>query len=194
MLRESSLLFPSFSQALAVKSNAAADLTPDQRISDEDILNTINTFLFAGSDTSSLAVTWALLLLAENPSFQDRLRSELLSIQPLLPASALTEDEILSLYTLISDLPFLDNVVRESIRLIPPVHSSLRVATRDDELPVSHPVHNRDGSVSDRTSISIPKGTFVHVAVEGFNLDKSFWGENAWEFQCVTKFVYTGLS
>jgi hypothetical protein len=176
-----------------VKSNLAADLPQDQRISDEDILNNINTFLFAGSDTSSLTLTWTLLLLAQNPIFQDRLRSELLSIQPLLPGSVLTEDEIQTLYASIADLPFLDNVVRESIRLIPPVHSSIRVATQDDELPTSYPVYNRDRSPSNRTSIYIPKGTFVHVAVEGFNLDKSFWGENAWEFQCVSRFVHTHL-
>lgn len=165
----------------------ADDLPQDQRVSDEDILNNINTFLFAGSDTSSLTLTWTLLLLAENPAFQDRLRSELFSVQPLSPASLLTEDEIQSLYTSISDLPFLDNVVRESIRLIPPVHSSIRVATQDDELPTSYPVYNRDRTVSNKTSIFIPKDTAVHVAIEGFNLDKSFWGENAWEFQWVVR-------
>ena len=173
----------------------AADLPQDQRISDEDILNNVNTFLFAGSDTSSLALTWALLLLAENPVFQDRLRTELFSIQPLPLASVLTEDEIQSLYASIADLPFLDNVIRETIRLIPPVHSSIRVATQDDELPTSYPVYNRNRTISNRTSIFIPKGTFVHVAIEGFNLDKSFWGENAWEFQCVVRvFSYPRLS
>jgi cytochrome P450 len=175
--------------SLTVKSNLAADLPQDQRISDEDILNNVNTFLFAGSDTSSLALTWTLLLLAENPIFQDRLRSELFSVQPVSPASVLTEDEIQSLYASIADLPFLDNVIRESIRLIPPVHSSIRVATQDDELPTSYPVYKRNRTASNRTSIFIPKGTFVHVAIEGFNLDKSFWGENAWEFQCVV-FVF----
>ena len=161
----------------------AADVPQDQRVSDEDILNNINTFLFAGSDTSSLTLTWTLLLLAENPAFQDRLRSELFSVQPVSPTSVLTDEEIQSLYASIADLPFLDNVVRESIRLIPPVHSSIRVATQDDELPTSYPVYNRDRTVSNKTSIFIPKGTAVHVAIEGFNLDKAFWGENAWEFQ-----------
>jgi cytochrome P450 len=136
-------------------------------------------------------VAWTILLLSENPILQGRLRSELLSIQPLPPASALAEDEIQSLYASIADLPFLDNVVRESIRLIPPGHSSIRVATQDDELPTSYPVYNRDRSASDRTSVSILKGTFVHVAIEGFNLDKSFWGENSWKFQCVVRVLST---
>jgi hypothetical protein len=34
-----------------------------------------------------------------------------------------------------------------------------------------------------KSTVTVPKGSFVHVAVEGFNLDKSFWGDDAWQFQ-----------
>jgi len=161
----------------------ATDLPVDQRISDTDILHNINTFMFAGSDTSSLSLTWTLLLLAQNPSVQDRLRTELLSIAPTTgDLSHLTEDEIHTLYTMLSDLPLLHNVVRESIRLIPPVHSSIRVATQDDEIPVSSPIRDRHGNIQEKPTITVPRGSFVHVAVEGFNLDKEFWGDDAWVF------------
>jgi cytochrome P450 len=167
-----------------VKSNAAADLPPEQRISDEDILHNINTFMFAGSDTTSLALTWTLLLLAQHPAMQTRLRAELLSVAPLSKLSTLTSDELESLNEMVSKLPFLNNICRESLRLIPPVHSSLRVATQDDEIPTSYPVQIRTstGCVEEKRSISIPKGSFVHVPVEGFNLDTGIWGEDAWEF------------
>ncbi|KIJ67836.1 hypothetical protein HYDPIDRAFT_173589 [Hydnomerulius pinastri MD-312] len=168
--------------SLLLKSNVATDLPPDQRISDEDILHNINTFMFAGSDTTSLALTWTLLLLAKHPEMQTRLRAELLSIAASTPISRLTTDEIESLHAGLSSLPYLNNVVRESLRLIPPVHSSLRVATQDDEIPISYPVHLSDGSVSDQRSIRVPKGSFVHVPVEALNLDKGIWGEDAWEF------------
>ena len=172
----------------AVKSNIATDLAPEQRISDEDILNNINTFMFAGSDTTSLSLTWTLLLLAENPAIQSRLRAELFSVAPPTAGnlSSLTEDEIVSLYDAIANLPFLHNVTRESLRLVPPLHSSIRVATADDELPTVHPVHKRDRTVDhDRRSVTVPKGSFVHVAVEGFNLDKVIWGDDAWTFKWV---------
>ncbi|KAH7888644.1 cytochrome P450 [Phlebopus sp. FC_14] len=168
--------------SLLLKSNVATDLAPDQRISDEDILHNINTFMFAGSDTTSLALTWTLLLLAQHPEMQNRLRSELLSIAPSTPISHLTTQEIESLHALISTLPFLNNVVRESLRLIPPVHSSLRVATQDDEVPTSYPVRLNDGKISEKQSVRVPKGSFVHVPVEALNLDKEIWGENSWEF------------
>ncbi|KAG5637994.1 hypothetical protein H0H81_002355 [Sphagnurus paluster] len=172
--------------SLLMKSNVATDLPAKDRISDEDILNNINTFMFAGSDTSSLTLTWTLLLLAENPDIQMRLRSELLSIAPASAGGleSLTEEETRSLYDSIANMPLLNNVCRESLRLVPPVHSSIRVATQDDVIPTSYPVHKRNGMVHEgRRSVTVPKGSFVHVAVEGFNLDKGIWGEDAWSFK-----------
>jgi cytochrome P450 len=169
-----------------VKSNMATDLPPEHRISDEDILHNVNTFMFAGSDTSSLSLTWTLLLLAQNPEIQRRLRAELLAVAPTSSESlsTLTEDEVQSLYSIIASLPYLDNVTRESLRLVPPVHSSIRVATQDDEIPTMYPVHKRDGTINEgKTSVTVKKGSFVHVAVEGFNLDKAIWGDDAWDFK-----------
>ncbi|KAF8894149.1 cytochrome P450 [Infundibulicybe gibba] len=169
--------------SLLLKSNNATDLPPEHRISDEDILNNINTFMFAGSDTSSLTITWALLLLAQHPWTQSRLREELLTILPAAPLASLTEDEIQSLHTEVTNLPFLDNVARETLRLIPPVHSSIRVATQNDEIPTSYPVRDANGNIMEgKQTVAISKGSFVHVAVEAFNLDKGIWGEDAWEF------------
>jgi len=172
--------------SLLLKANIATDLPADQRISDVDILHNINTFMFAGSDTSSLSLTWTLNLLAKNCDIQERLRAELLSVTPAssIELSKLTEDEIQSLHAIISDLPYLHNVTRECIRLIPPVHSSIRVATQDDQVPTIFPVHRWDGTIiSDKSFVHVSKGSFVHVAIEGFNLDKGIWGDDAWEFQ-----------
>jgi cytochrome P450 len=168
-----------------VKSNIAVDLPEDQRISDEDILNNINTFMFAGSDTSSLTLTWTLHLLATHPDIQDRLRKELLIAFPdqIADVSNLNEDEIQSINEILSHLPLLDNVIKECVRLIPPVHSSIRVAMQDDEIPTMYPVKLADGTEDTKRSVKISKGSFVHVAVEAFNLDKEFWGPDAWEFK-----------
>ena len=176
-------VFHSHPRYTAVKSNVATDLPPEQRISDEDILNNINTFMFAGSDTTSLALAWTFLLLAQNPSIQTRLRAELLALAP--PSTkVLTPEETESFYDILANLPYLHNVSRESLRLIPPVHSSLRVATQDDDVPTSHPVHLQDGTeLPAGTSVRVPKGSFVHIPIEAFNLDKGTWGEDAWQFK-----------
>lgn len=150
------------------------------------MLHNVNTFMFAGSDTSSLTVTWALHLLASNPDVQSKLRVELEAISPITSPSHLSEEEIQSLWSILSTNPYLDNVTREVIRLIPPVHSSIRVATKDDEIPTSSPVHLSNGRTNESNgTIHIQKGTFVHVPIEAFNLDKEVWGEDAWEFRCV---------
>lgn len=147
----------------------------------------INTFMFAGTDTTSLAMTWTLYLLAKYPDVQTRLRTELRSVLPETPLEALTEDEIQSLYASIAELPYLEKVIKETLRLIPPVHSSIRVATRDDMVPVSSPLKRKtpDGKVlqEDVKQIAVPKGTFIHVPIEGFQLDKEIWGESAWSFE-----------
>jgi hypothetical protein len=48
-------------------------------------------------------------------------------------------------------------------------------------------IRKADGSVvkEERGTVAVPKGCFVHVPVEAFNLDKEIWGEDAWKFKYV---------
>ncbi|KAN0123147.1 cytochrome P450 monooxygenase [Russula decolorans] len=155
--------------SLLMISNAATDLPPEQRISEEDILHNINTFMFLGSDTTSLAVTWTLLMLARHPSIQDQLRAEMCGLPR--PGN-IGDDVVLTHYQEIAAAPLLDKVCRETLRLVPALHSFLRVATQDDVLPDSK---GGDG-------FCIRKGTIVHVPVEAMNLDREIWGADAWSF------------
>ena len=141
--------------------------------------------MFAGSDTSSLSVTWIFYLLSVYLAVQERLRAELLSVAPSGPLELLTQDEITSLYEKIAELPYLENVIRETLRLIPPVHSSIRVATRDDVIPTATPVKLRTkyGDYEEANSFVMPKGSCVHVPIEAFNLDREVWGPDGWAFK-----------
>jgi cytochrome P450 len=73
----------------------ATDLRPDQRMTDDEVLAQITTFvsplaqrqklltnhqMLAGNETSSTALTWALYALAQNPASQDKLREELMAV------------------------------------------------------------------------------------------------------------------
>jgi cytochrome P450 len=178
-----------------VRSNAAVDLPVQQRITDTDLINMINTILFVGTDTTSLTLVWTLLLLAKYPKWQSSLRSELFTIQhPTLAAVDITsetieqENAIQDLWKEINALPLLDNICRESLRIMSPLPSTLRVATVDDVLPVSAPFIGADGKMHD--CVTIRKGTIVHVPIEGLHLDKGVWGEDAWQF----KYVRSGFS
>ncbi|KAG8864404.1 hypothetical protein FRB97_005055, partial [Tulasnella sp. 331] len=159
--------------SLLIRSNLL-ETNASQRIADRDIMDQINTFFFAGTDTTSLALGWTFLLLAQNPEMQSRLREEILSVFP-------THEDCEPDFPAIDNLPYLDKVTKESLRVIPPIHSSLRVACQDDVIPTQFPVKMKDGS--ETYSVPIQKGQFVHVSVEAFNQDKTVWGEDAWDFK-----------
>ena len=172
----------------------AADVDPSQRISDLDISNQINTFLFAGSDTTSLGISWCLLLLTQKPEIQTRLRTELDSLASQPEYSSDSRYATSEFFALIDRLPLLDNICRETLRLIPPVHSSIRVALKDDMIPISSQVRFEGKNAEARLArwkkshpagngIRIAKGEFVHIAIEGLNLSKDVWGEDAHEFK-----------
>lgn len=157
-------------------------------ITDEEICNHINTFLFAGSDTTSIGLAWGLHLLAHHPEMQTRLREELVTLADAhSDDEGLTIDASANLFTLIDKLPYLENVCREILRLIPPVHSTIRVAIKDDVIPVSAPLKYESGKWKDKDrvveGIHIAKGEFIHIPIEGLNLAKSVWGDDAQEFK-----------
>ena len=94
--------------------------------------------MVVGHETTSTATTWALFALTQSPQVQDKLRKELLAVGTDNP----TMDEL-------NALPYLDAVVRESLRVHPPLASILRVATEDDILPLGEPVKDKNGNILD---------------------------------------------
>ncbi|KAH7339520.1 cytochrome P450 [Rhizoctonia solani] len=160
-----------------LRSNLSTDLPEDQRLSDDSLMDNINTMLFAGSDTTSLALAWTLFLLAIYPEYQTALREELATFQDVI-----ADPYDHSIHSALDELPKLNNVIRESLRLIPPVHSSLRVAMEDDIIPTSEPVRLNDGTFA-TDGVRIKKGTYVHVALEGINMVRDVWGEDADTFR-----------
>jgi cytochrome P450 len=87
-------------------------------------------------------------------------------------------------YAAIEELPYLDAVIRETLRFCPPVHGTIRVAAADDQIPISHPIVLQDGTIMDKgESISIRKGSYIHIPIEGLNLCEEIWGSNARQFK-----------
>ncbi|KAG8830070.1 hypothetical protein FRC17_005491 [Serendipita sp. 399] len=150
-------------------------------MSDEELLDIVNTLLSGGSETTALAIAWTLHHLSLNPEVQGRLREELCTIPTYSPSQVSGEDEMLALFQSIDSLPFLDAVIKESLRLSPSVHSTIRVAMVDDEIPLSEAIVMRDGRVE--KTLKVTKGQWIHIPLEAVNIDKTIWGEDAWEFK-----------
>ncbi|KAK7064703.1 cytochrome P450 [Favolaschia claudopus] len=175
--------------SLLIKSNLTNE--PSNQLSDTDLLDQLSSFLFAGSDSTAVAITWCLHILSQHPEIQDRLRAEIIAgpASEASPSSRRNSTSSISstsstLQTdAIDSLPYLDAVLRETLRVTPPVHGTLRVATADDLIPVSSPVVLRNGKViHENEHIRIKKGSFVHLPVEGVNLSEDIWGPDAREF------------
>ena len=143
-----------------------------------EILSQIATFLAAGHETTSSALTWCLYALAQAPGAQRKLREAFLSLSPDSPN--LTND--------IVNLPYLDHVVREALRIHAPVTSTMRVCMREaDEVPVCKPYTDRNGVL--RQSIAVRKHDIVTVPIQAINKSRKLWGEDACVFRCVPRSV-----
>lgn len=166
---------------LFLKANSQPDLSEDQRMSDQELLDIVNTMLSAGSDTTALSIVWALHYLSINPAVQARLKEELANIPVYNASQICSEEEIIAHFNAIDRLPYLDAVMKETIRLAPSIHSTIRVAMTDDEIPLSEEMIMRDGSIE--KTFKVKKGQWIHLPLEATSIDRTIWGEDAWEFK-----------
>lgn len=139
--------------------------------------------LFFSSDTTALSIAWALHYLSINPGVQARLKEELATVPVYTPSQVCGQDEIMAHFDAIDHLPYLDAVMKETIRLSPSIHSTIRVATTDDEIPLSEEMVMRDGTVE--KTFKVKKGQWIHLPLEATSVDRTIWGEDAWEFMQV---------
>ncbi|WVQ72763.1 hypothetical protein IAR50_002323 [Cryptococcus sp. DSM 104548] len=156
--------------SILIKANMAPDLKPEDRLNDQEVLDQITTFMFAGNETTSTAVTWCLYQLSKQPEVQERLREEVMAIP----------DERPSLDTLHS-LRYMDIFVREILRLYAPVPTGIRKAGQDIVIPLGAPVIGRDGQIM--TSVELSKGTAIYIPTGSINTSPLLWGPDAEEFR-----------
>ncbi|EEB91212.1 hypothetical protein MPER_10464 [Moniliophthora perniciosa FA553] len=133
----------------------------------------VPTFLAAGHETTSTATTFTLFALSSSSSaieIQSKLRAELLSV----PTDNPTMDEL-------NALPYLDCVVRESLRLYAPVPTTNRVAMRDDIIPLAAPYQDKYGAWHDE--FRVRRGQEIQISIFAINRDTEIWESDATEFR-----------
>lgn len=113
-------------------------------------------FLLAGSETTSVALSWALFLLAKHPSIQDQAREEaraaLAGGEPDFAAS--------------EKLKYIGFIIKETMRLYPPAWMNVRRAAHATELG----------------GVRVPKGGMVIVPTMYLHRAEKYWGATASEF------------
>ena len=94
-------------------------------LTDLEIRDEADTFMFEGHDTTTSGMSWTLYCLAQHPEHQDKIREEVRSV--LMGREWLEYDDL-------KELSYTTWCIKESMRLHPPVFEFFRVTTEDIEL------------------------------------------------------------
>ncbi|KAK3949618.1 cytochrome P450 [Pseudoneurospora amorphoporcata] len=140
--------------SLLIKSN---------NFSEAELVDQLLTFLAAGHETTSSALTWATYLLAKDREMQSTLRSELRAALPDFPNFAPGQD----IAGILEHLPYLNGVMNETLRLYPTVPMTVRTSICDTTV-LGHP---------------IKKGTEIMISPWIINRYTRNWGDNPTEFR-----------
>ncbi|KAF5336859.1 hypothetical protein D9611_002889 [Ephemerocybe angulata] len=157
--------------SILMRENAKA--SEEDKLPDDQVVAQISTLMFAAMDTTSSALSRILSLLAKHPEVQDKLRAEIREAKQTFGG----EPD----YDQLSSLAYLDAVIRETMRLHPPLPSLPREARQDAVLPFSKPIKSVDGK--EITEVLVPKDTLLIVSIKAINTDPELWGPDAREWK-----------
>ncbi|KAL4599705.1 hypothetical protein ACB092_11G145200 [Castanea dentata] len=120
---------------------------------DRFIVDNCKNIYQAGYETTAVSAIWTLMLLASNPEWQQRVRTEVLEIC----AGQMPDSDM------VRKMKTLTMVIHESLRLYPPVPVVSREAFRDMKFG----------------DISVPKGVNVWTLMVSLQQDPDIWGPDA---------------
>lgn len=116
--------------------------------------------LLAGHETTTNSLGFLLLELARNPGMQTRLRQEICDRKVANRGREFTVADF-------ETMPYMQAVVKESLRLHAIFPHNYRKATKDDVVPLATPIQTKSGKMI--TEILVPKGTRVILSIAGYN-------------------------
>lgn len=125
--------------------------------SDEDfVTDIVISFILAGRDTTSAALTWFFWLLFKNPDTEDKILNEI------------NEKSELPVFDEVKDMVYTHASLCESMRFYPPIPTNGKEAVSDDVLP--------DGTV-------VKKGTRVAYIPYAMGRLEELWGSDWQDFR-----------
>lgn len=135
----------------SAKRNIILDMILDSFLRSE-VRNEIDTLVVAGHDTTGMAVFFTLFLLAHHPDIQERLYRELIENQ-----KSLDDEDDEDYDTIKNNFPYLDAVVKESMRVYSPAFFVARKLTKDVTVPAPE-------GCPDAKEYFLPKGSIAQVS------------------------------
>ncbi|MHB8419502.1 MAG: cytochrome P450 [Myxococcales bacterium] len=128
---------------------SAQDSETGEAMSDEQLHDEAMTMFLAGHETTANALGWTFYLLSLHPEVERKLRAE---VTAALGGRRPTLADL-------ERLPYTDRVIKESMRLYPPIWVTARSANEDDAISGYH----------------IPKGSWVFMSQYLTHRDPRFW-------------------
>ncbi|KAL6010155.1 hypothetical protein ACLOJK_000586 [Asimina triloba] len=120
------------------------------------LMDECKTLFFTGHETTALLLTWTVMLLATNPTWQDKAREEVFQVCGKQPPSS----------EHLPKLSLLNMILNESMRLYPPASLLPRMAFEDIRLG----------------DLLIPKGLSIWIPVLAIHHNEQLWGRDVNEF------------
>ncbi|EDV24425.1 uncharacterized protein TRIADDRAFT_25944 [Trichoplax adhaerens] len=120
------------------------------QLSDDEMISQAFVFLVAGYETTQNALTFACYSLATNPDIQRKLIDEIDSKFPISDSLD---------YNIVSEMPYLDMVIAETLRLYPPAITTNREVSQSMII---------DG-------IHIPKDVILAIPIYSIHRDPKYW-------------------
>ncbi|KAL5227881.1 hypothetical protein ABZP36_016146 [Zizania latifolia] len=128
-----------------------------QGLTIEEIIEECKLFYFAGMETTSVLLTWTMLLLSMHPEWQDRAREEILGL------FGKNKPE----YDGLSRLKTVTMILYEVLRLYPPLVALSRRTYKEIEIG----------------GVTYPAGVIVELPVLLIHHDPDIWGSDVHEFK-----------
>ncbi|ORX78656.1 hypothetical protein K493DRAFT_321183 [Basidiobolus meristosporus CBS 931.73] len=132
----------------------ARDKTTGEKLSDSVIRDQVVTFLIAGHETTSNTLSWCLYLLARHPAVLNKVLQEVVN-------AGITGNEPPT-GAQVSQLKYIGQVLKETLRMYPPVSAILKYCTKDCVLPFGY---------------KIEKDTAAQISIYSLHHNPKVWPE-----------------
>ncbi len=124
----------------------------EEKMTLDDLQEEVDTFMYAGHDTNAISLSWTLYLLGRHPDVQRKVQAEVDAI--------FGDDETIEVDAdHLGRMNYTEQVIKESLRLFPPVPMVLRKLPEDVEM---------DGHL-------IPAGTTCSVMIFAMHRNPEVW-------------------
>jgi cytochrome P450/nitrite reductase/ring-hydroxylating ferredoxin subunit len=129
----------------------AAEDDEGKHLTDEEVSSNVFSILLAGEDSTANSIAWALHFMTMFPDVQEKMQNEVDSIY--------VGDSVLGSFDSLQQLPYIEAVIYETLRLRP-------------VLPIVQLCANEDIVIK---NIKVPKGTNIQLPIYNMFLDDEFF-------------------